>query len=325
MAWSLRLFFGACTSALVFANLDAQTPPNKRKLGPEINTDSYREAGPLVSADGTTLYFLREDQGQELAHKMNAQAAGALDELERSLAGLDPATRAQMDAALADMRKQSRPVASLNLIHQTIWVSRRGADGRWGAAEKMPPPLSDDVGSIWAGSVLPDNNTLLVGGHVSGGPLEQFRRIAESTARPDAGGGFFDTLLRLKPGDSASDQPTSSDSSHVFAWSTRTPRGWSAPAPLRMRGFVHNAPRLEIIQAPDGRHLLLAIRNREANGEHDLFVSTLGDDGVWSKPANLGAAVNSPGRECSPFMAPDNRTLISAAIVRGAWAASTST
>jgi outer membrane protein OmpA-like peptidoglycan-associated protein len=157
--------------------------------------------------------------------------------------------------------------------------------------------------------VLPDNNTLLVGGQVDGSFLDRFRAIGEDAVRRGMAGGFFDIVAPRQNRDSNADEGTASDRSHVFAWSTRTAHGWSVPAPLRMRGFEHNAERLEIVLAPDGRHLLLAIRNRESNGEHDLYVSTLGGDGVWSKPQNLGGAINSRGREGSPFMAPDGRTL----------------
>src|SRR5687768_15555025 len=81
---------------------------NKRKLGPEINSEAYRDAGPLITADGQTLYFLREDQGQELAAKMNAQVTAALDDLEKELAKLDPAARKQMEESLHGMRQTSR-------------------------------------------------------------------------------------------------------------------------------------------------------------------------------------------------------------------------
>ncbi|MBA3270568.1 MAG: hypothetical protein H0T71_08635 [Acidobacteria bacterium] len=128
MTFPTRVLLRGCTVALLCGSvLSAQsTAPNKRKLGPEINTDDYREAGPLVSADGTTLYFLREDQGQELGRKMNAQAAGALDDFEKAIASVDPAARGQMEGALREMRKTAaKPITSLNLTHQTIWVSRR--------------------------------------------------------------------------------------------------------------------------------------------------------------------------------------------------------
>ncbi|MGE0449825.1 MAG: OmpA family protein [Vicinamibacterales bacterium] len=305
----LRLAASVVALAALGAALAAQsTPANKRRLGPEVNTEELREGGPIVSADGSTLYFLREDQGQALAASMNAQADAALADFEKALALVDPATRAQMEASLREMRQtRQQPVAIGGFVHQTPWVSRRGPDGRWQPAEKLPPPLSDDVATVWIGSVLPDNNTLLVGGDVAGNLLDRFKDIADRGARSDSVEGFLSALAKQSGGDTA--LSSSGETSQVFAWSTRAQTGWSSPTPLRMRQFEHNASRLEIMLAPDGRHLLLAIRNRDANGEHDLFVSTLGSDDVWSKPANLGANVNSPARECSPFMAPDDRTL----------------
>ena len=44
-------------------------------------------------------------------------------------------------------------------------------------------------------------------------------------------------------------------------------------------------------------------------GDRDIYVSTLGADGVWTKPANLGRTVNTASVELSPFMAPDGKTL----------------
>lgn len=304
-----RILLSCAVLALSAVIVNGQAPAsNKRKLGPAVNTDEYREIQPLISADGQTLYFVREDQGQELMAKMNGQAASALADLERSLSQLDPAMRAQMEASLKDMRAQMRPASGgigRGFMHQTIWVSHRLPDGSWGPASKLPPPLSDDVATIWVGSVLPDNNTLLVGGMVNGTFADYMQQVGERAAQS---GGFFDRLLTPAARPAAA-EGTLADKSQVFAWSTRTAHGWSAPAPIRMRGFVHDAERLENMLTPDGRHMIMAIRNREANGEHDLFVSTLGADGVWSKPVNLGANVNSPGRECSPFMAPDARTL----------------
>jgi outer membrane protein OmpA-like peptidoglycan-associated protein len=305
-----------CAAALTLGvALSAQTTSpnsNKRKLGPEINTPEYREALPVVSADGSTLYFTREDQGQEFLKKTNGQASDALAEMEKSLAGLDPETRARVEATLRDVRASMRPpTEGLGFVHQSIWVSQRGPDGRWQQATRMPAPLSDDVATIWTGSVLPDNNTLLVAGMVNGSLVDRFQEIAAKAdgAPPTTPNGFLEAMMRAENSLAQRMTGTASDTSQIFAWSTRTATGWGTPQPLRMRGFEHDHNRLEISLAPDGRHAFLAIRNRESNGEHDIYVSTLGDDGVWSKPEDLGSAVNSPGREGAPFMAPDGRTL----------------
>ncbi len=72
----LALSLGGIIAAATHSG--AQTPSsNKRKLGPEVNTAEFREILPIVSADGRTLYFVREDQGEDAAAQMNAQAQAA--------------------------------------------------------------------------------------------------------------------------------------------------------------------------------------------------------------------------------------------------------
>ncbi len=60
----------------------------------------------------------------------------------------------------------------------------------------------------------------------------------------------------------------------------------------------------------DGNYLFFAAHHsREGYGGTDLYMSTLGADGHWSKPENLGAAINTSGDEQSPFIHPDGQTL----------------
>jgi hypothetical protein len=44
-------------------------------------------------------------------------------------------------------------------------------------------------------------------------------------------------------------------------------------------------------------------------GDADIYVSTRGPKGIWSKPRNLGAPVNTPRREDSPFILPGGKAL----------------
>ena len=41
----------------------------------------------------------------------------------------------------------------------------------------------------------------------------------------------------------------------------------------------------------------------------DIFYSTLGEDGKWSEPVNLGEVVNTPLNEETPFICDDGKTL----------------
>lgn len=44
-------------------------------------------------------------------------------------------------------------------------------------------------------------------------------------------------------------------------------------------------------------------------GQTDIWVATRNDYNNWDKPQNLGSVINTPGRELSPFIHPDNQTL----------------
>lgn len=280
-----------------------QTTTGKRKLGPEVNSE-LREVLPMISADGNTLYFVREDQGQVLAAKLTTQAQAQVDAIEKTLSTMtDPAARKQLEDMIAGIRRglQAPPrtgnSAGGGLAHQSIWFSERQSNGQWGAARRMPAPLADDVATIWVGSVLPDNNTMLVAGDGSpvGGLRQRWQRAANApTPASPAPRGLFGAFAGTKD---------------LFAWSTRTATGWSQPELLTFRSFSNTSDRLEIFLAPDGRHTLFSILNAESLGKRDLYVSTLANDGVWGTPANLGRVVNSASVELSPFMAADGRTL----------------
>lgn len=54
--------------------------------------------------------------------------------------------------------------------------------------------------------------------------------------------------------------------------------------------------------------LIFASRRAGGQGGLDLYITTFADT-AWSEPQNLGAAINSPYDEVSPFLARDGRTL----------------
>ncbi len=61
--------------------------------------------------------------------------------------------------------------------------------------------------------------------------------------------------------------------------------------------------------ASDGRTLYFASARGGGKGKSDLWKSYLGDDGLWSKPENLGDTINTSGSEMAPFIHPDGQTL----------------
>jgi outer membrane protein OmpA-like peptidoglycan-associated protein/tetratricopeptide (TPR) repeat protein len=61
--------------------------------------------------------------------------------------------------------------------------------------------------------------------------------------------------------------------------------------------------------SPDGKTLYFSSNRKGGKGQMDIWYSNLGNDGSWGEPVNLGAIINTPGNEMSPFIHVDNRTL----------------
>lgn len=59
----------------------------------------------------------------------------------------------------------------------------------------------------------------------------------------------------------------------------------------------------------DGKTLYFT-SSREGNiGTTDIWKTSMDGQGTWNEPVNLGPGINTPGREISPFIHPDNQTL----------------
>ncbi len=231
----------------------------KVKLGPQVNC-SVRDGFPVVSPDGKTLYFMRENYVGEdvraLVEGMTKDASRLTEkELKEFMEKLAKIPKDQVDAR----------------AQQTVWSSERQSDGSWGPARLMPSPINSDANVIIC-SVLPDNNALFLG-------------------RP------LGALAQVLQGDD------------VAALTHRTKDGWSEPEYLKIQGFRHALPRYGVALSPGNKVILLAIGNEESLGGLDIYVSFIESDGQWSKPKDLGAAVNSKENDYGMYIAPDDMTV----------------
>ncbi len=59
----------------------------------------------------------------------------------------------------------------------------------------------------------------------------------------------------------------------------------------------------------DGKTLYFTSAREGNIGITDIWMTELKNDSVWKTPKNLGPVINTSGREMSPFIHPDNRTL----------------
>ncbi len=91
-------------------------------------------------------------------------------------------------------------------------------------------------------------------------------------------------------------------------YSRKAGSGWSAPVNL---GPPVNTSAWESQPSvsPDGKTLFFTSNRRHNYGQMDIWTSTLSDTGRWSDPVNLGPVINTAGKEMSPFIHPDNKTL----------------
>jgi OmpA-OmpF porin, OOP family len=83
---------------------------------------------------------------------------------------------------------------------------------------------------------------------------------------------------------------------------------WSRPKNL---GAEINSPAWESqpTLSADGRVLYFVSDRKGGLGKADIYMSTQGANGVWSKAKNLGSAINTPYDERSPFIHANGRTL----------------
>ena len=84
--------------------------------------------------------------------------------------------------------------------------------------------------------------------------------------------------------------------------------GWETPKPLPgdiNTGRWESQPSL----GPDGQTIYFVRGENSMGADMDIFVSTLGIDGNWSKGKKLPKSINSPDRESSPFIHFDGKTL----------------
>ncbi len=90
--------------------------------------------------------------------------------------------------------------------------------------------------------------------------------------------------------------------------SFKTKNGWSEAenlGPIINTDFWESSPSL----SPDKRDLYFASSQSGGLGGRDIWVTHRLPTGKWSRPENLGEAVNTSGDESCPFMHADNQTL----------------
>ncbi len=89
----------------------------------------------------------------------------------------------------------------------------------------------------------------------------------------------------------------------------KTGESWQRIQQLDIPGFENHGNTFSGFLHPEGDLMLLSMESFGALGNEDLYVTEKGENGKWSRPLNLGAAINSPYQELTPFMTQDKQSL----------------
>lgn len=154
---------------------------------------------------------------------------------------------------------------------EDIWYSEKDkTSGEWQVAKNIGAPLNND-GPNFISSITPDGNTAIL-----------------------LLGNKYGKNGKMKAGVSIS---------------TKTSEGWEEPTSLEIKNDYNLSPKVGYYLANNRKILIMSVERKDTKGDRDLYVSFLGNDGIWSEPKNLGDDINSASEESSPFLAPDDKTL----------------
>ena len=156
-----------------------------------------------------------------------------------------------------------------NIEGNDIWQASLEADGQWTALKNIGQPLNNE-GHNFVVSVAPDNNSMVV---------------ANGYQADGSPGGNGLSITR------------------------KTATGWTVPEKLKIQNFYNKDRFVAYFLCPDNKTLLMSVKRDDSQGEKDLYVSFLQDDGWWSEPKNMGGVLNTFENEVNPFIAADNKTL----------------
>jgi outer membrane protein OmpA-like peptidoglycan-associated protein len=155
-------------------------------------------------------------------------------------------------------------------IYDDIYKSRKGDDGQWKEAVNVGKPLNNGSHNF-VNSISPDGNTMLLA------------NTYNADGSPKGAGASI--TRRIKG------------------------QGWSIPEELKIEGFNNNNAYVSFFMSNNNSVLLMSIEDNDSYGEKDIYVSFPKEDGGWTKPANVGADLNTMVGEYSPTLASDNTTL----------------
>ncbi|MEN8249649.1 MAG: OmpA family protein [Bacteroidota bacterium] len=85
---------------------------------------------------------------------------------------------------------------------------------------------------------------------------------------------------------------------------------WGEAFPVRIQYFQNKSANNGNALSLDGSIMIMSLESYKSKGAEDLYVTFWSaSDNSWSEPRNLGAQINTPMQELTPYLSPDNKTL----------------
>ncbi len=244
----------------------AFSQPKVENLGNSVNSE-YNEINPVISPDGKTLFFAR------VSHPQNAHG------LEGS---------------------------------QDIWFSEL-TNNQWGLARRMTAPINKEEYNC-AYSITPDGNTLLIMGAYEKGTYQTrgfsfSKRTANGWSAPQKlniagleGMSKGEYMCGFLSNDGktlvmAFSEKKKSTKDDIYVSFQQKNGTWTKPMSLGLDVNTDDFTETTPFLAADGATLYFSSDRTGGQGSNDIYYTKRIDKTwkVWSKPVNLGPAINTDG------------------------------
>ncbi|MEM9823544.1 MAG: hypothetical protein AAF985_20840, partial [Bacteroidota bacterium] len=307
------IFRGLCVLLfLPFTNIARGQSYRIEKLHDNINTKQYNEISPIISQDGSTIYFTREGfpvfnrtliiDGKDLYKELSTvQYKEKLSEIYSSLA----------------QSKITDPLTSS--FNQDIWIAK-SRQGVFDQVSHPRAPLNNAFPNSVCDLINGEQSVVLINQFPKEGGIHPGFSISHKlsdgrwskpeaihikdfkTTSPDVGLTMSEDAEVLILSAALEDAYGSND---LYVCFREGPNAWSRPLHL---GPAVNSPFRETTPSlsKDGKTLFFSSNRRSSLGGNDLFMVYRLDDSWknWTAPKRFVAPINTDADESQPFFVP---------------------
>lgn len=151
-----------------------------------------------------------------------------------------------------------------------IWFANKKSDGNWETAQRIDGPINNRYFNGIIG-FSQDGNRMFLHHH------------------------YYENERKFSRGVSVSEKRGNS---------------WTFPKKVEVTYFENRSEHQSASLTHNRQVMLMSIESYGTYGVEDIYVSILQSNGEWTIPENLGSDINTRYQEMTPYLLPDNKTLI---------------